>query len=194
MPIVIRSRVHTYENPLTPLLCEISELLSPAPARRRGRGQRLSLWLRRFRQRRGYGVHSPWLFSLVTGVIYEDSAYYAYKHLPQVEGWAERDLQLLFRLCNHFQPTEITICGLPNGLAQWLHAGCHTASIKKIASDLPFITMQRTDGQQCIILLDCNGELWQRLSPGSVTLDLHYFGLIYRNLTIPSQHLVVNYL
>ena len=31
------------------------------------------IWLRRFRHRCGYGVHSPFAFNLITQVIYENS-------------------------------------------------------------------------------------------------------------------------
>ena len=36
-------------------------------------------WLRRFRKRRGYGIHSPAAFQFVTGVVYEKGEYYAEK-------------------------------------------------------------------------------------------------------------------
>ena len=36
------------------------------------------IWLSRFRYRCGYGVHSPFAFSLITDVIYEKMPYYAY--------------------------------------------------------------------------------------------------------------------
>lgn len=38
-------------------------------------------WLLRFRHRRGYGIHSPFAFSFVTGVVYEQGTYYAYPEL-----------------------------------------------------------------------------------------------------------------
>ena len=39
------------------------------------------IWLRRFRHRCGYGVHSPFAFNLITQVIYENTPYYKYKDL-----------------------------------------------------------------------------------------------------------------
>ena len=49
------------------------------------------IWLSRFRYRCGYGVHSPFAFSLITDVIYEKMPYYAYdllkaeqNHLPGI--------------------------------------------------------------------------------------------------------------
>ena len=39
-------------------------------------------WLLRFRKRCGYGIHSPFAFQFVTGVIYEKGAYFAGKGRP----------------------------------------------------------------------------------------------------------------
>ena len=41
------------------------------------------IWLSRFRHRCGYGVHSPFAFSLITDVIYEKMPYYAYSSLKE---------------------------------------------------------------------------------------------------------------
>lgn len=151
------------------------------------------LWLRRIRHRRGYGIHSPWVFSLVVGVIYETEAYYAYSVLPPVQGWRPKDLRLLLRLANHFQPTSITLCGVSKELGPWLHSGCCRASLAFQPSQHPFILMQRPDGQQCIITPDCRSDLWQQLLREGVTLDLYYIGLAYRGISIPSQHHIINY-
>ena len=70
-------------------------------------------WLRRFRHRRGYGIHSPFAFGFVTGVVYEAGAYYAYAPLAQkwrgkLKGSPLRpkDLRLLLRLANFQHPAR----------------------------------------------------------------------------------------
>lgn len=151
------------------------------------------LWLRRIRHRRGYGIHSPWLFGLVVGVIYESEAYYAYSALRPVDGWRLKDLRLLLRLANHFQPERITLCGVSKELGAWLHAGCRHAIVTYQASQQPFILMQRPNGQQCIITHGCHSALWKELQREGVTLDLFYIGLAYRGISIPSQHHIINY-
>jgi len=45
--------------------------------------RRFTRWISRWRHRRGYGVHSPWAFSWITQVIYNDMAYYAYANLQR---------------------------------------------------------------------------------------------------------------
>lgn len=68
---------------------------------------RLWRWLVRFRHRCGYGIHSPFAFNFVTGVIYERGQYYAYNLLSSIccprnerPALRRRDLRLLFRIAN----------------------------------------------------------------------------------------------
>ncbi len=85
---------------------------------------RLLRWLRRFRKRRGYGIHSPFAFSFVTGVVYEKGEYYAYGRLRDAFRLAPatplrlKDVLLLFRLAN-FQ-----------GAASCLVFGTHPQSLE----------------------------------------------------------------
>lgn len=74
-------------------------------------------WVRlcRFRHRCGYGIHSPYAFNKVTGVIYEKGTYYAYaplaiRHPRHEGGLMRRDLRLLFRLCNDVHPAHALLC------------------------------------------------------------------------------------
>lgn len=88
------------------------------------------VWLLRLRHRCGYGVHSPWVFSLITGVIYEKESYYAYTEPPLREGDGHdvKIFRLLFRLANFVQP-ERGICVAASGAAyrKSLELGCRGA-------------------------------------------------------------------
>ena len=72
----------------------------------------LGVWLKRFRYRCGYGVHSPYAFNFITGVIFERGAYYAYEKLDSVYGkgifWSvshrRKCLHFLLRLSNFIRP------------------------------------------------------------------------------------------
>ncbi len=76
------------------------------PSAKTDRLRRTLRWLRRFRKRRGYGIHSPYAFAFVTGVVYERDEYYAYKGLERhfrrhaPGGLRLKDVRLLFRLAN----------------------------------------------------------------------------------------------
>lgn len=108
--------------------------------------RRTLIWLTRFRYRRGYGIHSPFAFNFVTGVVYETGVYYAYERLEQVCGLRSGRLgfsfkkkhirkcaRFLFRLANYVHPDYVLIYG---DTEQWedayLAAGSVSAQQVKI--------------------------------------------------------------
>lgn len=90
------------------------------------------IWLSRFRYRCGYGVHSPFAFSLITDVIYEKMPYYDYQTLAteqkkwaQERGWKKENNKvnrLLFRLVNRVQPDAIVEVGGPSVTSMYLQS------------------------------------------------------------------------
>ena len=88
------------------------------------------IWLSRFRYRCGYGVHSPFAFSLITDVIYEKMPYYAYaslekeqKRLVRERGYSrgsQKVNRFLFRLVNKVQPATIVEVGRPSVASLYL--------------------------------------------------------------------------
>ena len=77
---------------------------------------RCYVWLCRFRHRRGYGIHSPFAFGLVTKVFYERGAFYAYAPLRKMRrqiahDTTERGDRLMLRIINAFQPADCFIGG-----------------------------------------------------------------------------------
>ena len=103
------------------------------------------IWLSRFRYRCGYGVHSPFAFSLITDVIYEKMPYYAYDLLKveqkkriKTQGWEKgipRINRLLFRLVNKVQPATVIEVGQPSTASLYLQSAKPSASYL-FASDL----------------------------------------------------------
>jgi hypothetical protein len=94
------------------------------------------IWLKRFRHRKGYGVHSPFAFSFIRNVVYEKGAYYAYdeiddrRHLFGSRGFYRRKLgRLLFRLANEAQPSTIVeaVQARATESHRYLSAGCTKA-------------------------------------------------------------------
>lgn len=90
------------------------------------------IWLSRFRYRCGYGVHSPFAFSLITDVIYEKRPYYAYQSLQEEQkkmmkehGWKKGSRKInrfLFRLVNRMQPATIVEVGCPSATSLYLQS------------------------------------------------------------------------
>lgn len=102
-------------------------------------------WCRRFRHRRGYGVHSPSDFFLITSVIYEELPYYAYTPLAGKRAavatsadYREKTHRFLFRLANYLHPASILDIGTGSGLtACYLAEACRRASLLTLDTDTP---------------------------------------------------------
>ena len=94
------------------------------------------VWLRRFRHRCGYGVHSPFAFDFLTNVVYERGVYYAYSDLDgrfPVRLFRRHVLKcrrFLFRLANYVHPGAIRLYGCwPEAEVAFLSAGCVSARV-----------------------------------------------------------------
>jgi hypothetical protein len=102
--------------------------------------RRAARWVLRFRHRRGYGIHSPFAFSLVTDVIYNRGTYYAYAPLHALQrdvprALSERDDRLLLRLINAAAPRQALACGPSLTVTlHYLRAGRPSALLRAAAT------------------------------------------------------------
>lgn len=76
----------------------------------------ISKTMRRVKHRKGFGVHSPFAYGIITEVIEEKLPYYAYQRMHRLYGksspMAEKQAQLLLRLANRFAARNIVeLCG-----------------------------------------------------------------------------------
>lgn len=93
--------------------------------------------IRKIRHRKGYGVHSPFAYSLITKVIEEKSGYYAYQRIEDLHrtlhdkyDFGKNKCRLLFRLTNRFKPVYIIECGSKGGYSTlYMQQGCPSAHI-----------------------------------------------------------------
>lgn len=97
------------------------------------------IWLKRFRHRCGYGVHSPFAFDFLTNVVYERGEYYAYRSLRELHftpaywwnGHTVKCRKFLFRLANYVHPSVIRVYGHAGGdMEDYLRAGCVSAEFR----------------------------------------------------------------
>lgn len=110
------------------------------------------VWIKRFRNRCGYGVHSPFAFDFITNVVYEKTPYYAYYELKQkVEARevafkrdSEKTNRLLFRLVNRMQPGVIIDAGDCSLSALYLQHAKKDAGYLSMSS-LPDFFPEKTD-------------------------------------------------
>lgn len=96
------------------------------------------IWLKRFRHRKGYGVHSPFAFNFLTSVVYEHGEYYVYRELDERFGKNGRGInshemkcrKFLFRLANYVHPEIIGLYGtVPSDVSAYLASGCCSATV-----------------------------------------------------------------
>ena len=179
-------------------------------------------WLRRFRHRRGYGIHSPFAFGFVTGVVYEAGAYYAYAPLAQkwrgmLNGCPLRpkDLRLLLRLANFQHPARCWCVGYAadGAEAAWLKAGSSGTHYTTHAGGKADMIVANQNWPACadaltdalaeggmMVLTQVGGRqrrAWLKLlqhPKAQVAFDLYDFGIVFFRPELRRQHYVVNYL
>lgn len=178
-------------------------------------------WLLRFRHRRGYGIHSPFAFNFVTGVVYEQGSYYAYPALKAMykklrpHGVRLKDGRLLFRLANFSQPRVIGLVGyrVDSWAARCLSEGCSHARIVEEGelSQADFVLLSRDEVSKAEGVLDSlplggtlvvthtigrNREVWSKVIAhprAVVTFNLADFGIVMVRPELNKQHYVINY-
>ena len=95
----------------------------------------------RFLNRKGFGIHSPWAYDLITNVIEEKLPYYAYDDLYEywekapdfLPQYDENVDQMLFRLVNALHPRLILEIGTG--------AGVSTGYLAAVSGKIPCITL-----------------------------------------------------
>lgn len=68
---------------------------------------------KRWRHGRGFGIHSPFAYSLIGETLRETLPYYNYEQISQIrnEHLSARRLRLIFRLVVRFRPRTVNIVG-----------------------------------------------------------------------------------
>lgn len=92
------------------------------------------IWLSRIGCCRGFGIQSPWAYSLVRYVINEHYPYYAYeclaKDFPEADAVRRKMGEFFLRLANHAQPEMVVAVGFDDEDMKrdesYFHAGCNT--------------------------------------------------------------------
>ena len=165
------------------------------------------IWLSRFRYRCGYGVHSPFAFSLITDVKVN---------------------RFLFRLVNKVQPATIVEVGRPSVTSLYLQSAKPSAeylfasdlSELFLDTDVPVDFLYLNDYQNPCLLEEvfrvcvrrttlksvfvvhgiCYSKemraFWKRLQADErvgITFDLYDIGLLFFDKTKIKQHYIVNF-
>lgn len=167
------------------------------------------IWIRRFRKRRGYGIHSPFAFQFLQQVVYETHPFYAMKELDKQLSWHEKarirkSMHLLLRLANYHQPQRLY---MPHGREleyNYLHAG-HKGAILYDAlqgkeKTLCYLKSPKSDvlpylDEESILVMDNlhRHRAWFKALPAVVTFDLYDIGIAFFNPKHNKQHYIINF-
>ncbi|HBC29068.1 MAG TPA: hypothetical protein DC006_05295 [Prevotellaceae bacterium] len=167
------------------------------------------VWLVRIRHRCGYGVHSPFAFRFLTGVVYERTPYYAYATLDPALPWGMRlrrkkGLHLLLRLANWLQPQVVVAPGDASFARSYLLAGCRHAALygSLPACGADMVLLREPDDRAAravrdggILVLDgLRGHReWFRNLPAALTFDLYDVGVAIYESRLDKQHYIINF-
>ena len=171
--------------------------------------------LRRIPYRCGYGVHSPYAFDFITGVIYEGGIYYAYKELDallpslvQVFGLRERKImRLLFRVANFSHPRHALVVNASAVPYAYMKAAVPSASwTDKLTGKADFIYLDKACddvfgcvAEDTILFLDHlreHKEWWERLKQNpltAITFDLYDVGIALFDRTLNRKDYIVSF-
>lgn len=178
------------------------------------------IWVIRFRKRKGYGVHSPFAFSFIRGVVLEQTPYYAYAALAQWHPWwvrwfglyPQKCRRLLFRLANYAEPKTVRLLTEDAIAKEYVYAAVpHAAHVSEGAADFVFVGRGHLEEAAALAekmpergMLVCEGihkdrktlATWhtiQKAAHTGVTFDLFTYGVAFFNPALHKQHYKVNF-
>lgn len=130
------------------------------------------IWIRRFRKRRGYNVHSPFAFNFITAVLYQRGTYYRYsdiKNLRRYEFETTKILKLIFRLVNFIQPKTIYYKSANSAIPkvmQWAKSDTLCVTDMTAYSQIDFVYISYTTDTDCIT--EIVDKVWGKLHSRSM--------------------------
>ena len=171
------------------------------------------VWLLRIRKRKGYGVHSPFAFDLVTNVLYNKEKYYAYEEIDRGLRWWEKGRvksmrHLAFRLANYQEPRTFYCKGVDKALWDACRYGSRNMKMLPPGStekaDMVFVSgadeeaMQHVGEGTMLLVKDINNcrKFWDRVKDDArvtVTFDLYDVGIAFARKELNKQHYKINW-
>ena len=171
------------------------------------------VWLMRVRKRKGYGVHSPFAFDLVTNVFYNKERYYAYMEMDRNLHWWQKGRvkslrHLAFRLSNYHRPQTMYCGELDKALCEACQYGSQGVTIlprgQEGVADMVFVEGRddealRHVGEGTMLVLKgmnrCR-SFWKSIREDeriTVTFDLYDVGIAFARKDLKKQHYKINW-
>lgn len=155
-------------------------------------------------RRKGFGIHSPFAFSLITRTIAKRGEYYAYPALRRIAGRDFSRLSLLFRLICSFKPSTVRIISsdpkfesavsLADSRISFTDADSEMIIVDRLPSetesDAIFNTINISRTSYVVIFNlnhTPNGKLWNLLNESGMTFTDGKTGIICLSPNLPHQ-------
>ncbi|MDL2231640.1 hypothetical protein LJB85_02750 [Porphyromonadaceae bacterium OttesenSCG-928-L07] len=159
----------------------------------------------RFRHKRGFGVHSPFVFNLITRVIRDRKGKFVYpehaENAMHISRRSRKFYRLLYRLITHlgvkrvlcigevpealrlYLPVDVVIHDNMYGEADLIYVG---KEVKVLADEWWTDRISRLDGKKiCMVIAGIhlqkgNMNLWQLMkNKARVSIDMMWYGLLF---------------
>lgn len=118
--------------------------------------------IRKIKHRKGFGVHSPFAFSVITEVIEEKLPYYAYRPMqgsyPKSAAVPFKVVTLLYRLANRFGCRNIAILGDEQYASMPLQIVDSRNHLTKISDALQMSSVQEEKFDMIVVNLNPLGD------------------------------------
>ena len=146
--------------------------------------------LRRIRHRNGYGVHSPFAYGFIKGVVYEHARYYAYKNLKKrrrkrrhgERGLSARADKLMFRM--PARAHEFVYAAPGTDFLTAFHITAQSCNDNTFFAAAGIHSSRRAQSNWKEICAD---------PKAIVTFDLHEIGLVFFNKNLNKQNYTVSF-
>jgi hypothetical protein len=180
--------------------------------------RRIQRWLKGVGHLRGFGIQSPFAYSLLRDVFDERAPYYKYVELdqqfPSLTRRKKKILRLLFRLANHLQaPSYYVDSHLDRAVPSFIHAGSLRSRPVTRPSEASFCIfsshstsalddfMNTVDNSKVLVLFDIytkgeKNDVWSRVLASEkvkVTFDFYTFGVAFYKASLHRNDYILNF-
>lgn len=155
--------------------------------------------IKRWWQSFGFGVQSKTDFSFLHDVIKEQNPYYIYEellqHYPNATKKEIKTAQLLFRIANHFHPSEIKFIGNVSQIYREHISAATKGEGGIIIVGQGEIHLHHLHGITAAIITDINDintETWQKImNSNAITYDMTNLGIAINYKNRSPQHYAI---
>lgn len=141
-----------------------------------------------YRKTHGFGVHSPFAYSMIRDTLRCRDGYYAYDDIDRMEGVDYRLLKLFLRVVARISPASFTACGEYRHAASEvakMATGCVVVEDEDVVPDMLFVCGEMTgeDHELARKVLEAEGTVFLAHQRRNSLMPLTDMGMAFTNGT-----------